>query len=135
MWSWSVWQVWRHVGLFCALCPGFEMVKCGSYPGLQLCDNNVSSSYGAAQCQGYSGGCQGSSSNSCWANHMWSGFQPGVSTAQVYILNNGSLIANGCGNNGICSILDSFTVRCVLDLEYKTSADYWFAAVRQVREL
>jgi len=41
--------------------------------GLQLCDANASSSYGAAQCNSKGGGCQGSSGNYCYPNHIWSG--------------------------------------------------------------
>ena len=49
----------------------------GSYPGLQLCDG-ASSSYGAARCGGFGGGCQGaaygnSSALNCYPNDVWSG--------------------------------------------------------------
>ena len=113
--SWSVWQVWHHMGLFCALCPGFEMVKCGSYPGLQLCDNNASSSYGAAQCQGYSGGCQGASNNSCVPDAFWASTLRSADNYEHAWLDHGVLYtARGSGTH----LTIAYSVRCVLDLAY-----------------
>ena len=38
---------------------------------MQLCDRYESSKYGAAQCDGLSGGCLGASPNPCWPHVLW----------------------------------------------------------------
>lgn len=86
--------------------------------GLQLCDNNASSSYGAARCDYLNGGCQGSGNSSCWPNHIWSGLFLASGYYQGFALNSGGLKSTGiCDGAGHCINTNAFAVRCVLDLK------------------
>jgi len=92
--------------------------------GLQLCDYQPSSSYGAAQCRGYSGGCQGAATgnsdvNNCYPHIVWTVSKTDI-YHQGYRLYGGVLgYASGtcsAGMYGKCTLPYALSVRCVLGL-------------------
>jgi len=87
----------------------------GSYPGLQLCDYNASSTYGAAQCQWFIGGCQGAAvgtgnATHCYPYGLWSSSEG--SGAGSYT--NRELVGGAYANTYTRSVAGAFGVRCVL---------------------
>ena len=96
------------------------LVLISGYYGLQLCDSQASSSYGAARCYYLAGGCQGAALNTNWANkcypyHLWSGTPSGAEYWSPN-LNAGSINLTGACGTGHCPVSLTFSVRCVLDL-------------------
>ena len=88
---------------------------------LQLCDAYESSKYGAAQCYALAGGCQGASSTNCYPDSFWSatvfdsaGYHRG------FYLTGAATFGISCSEaGGKCPNTHSFTVRCVLDLNFR----------------
>lgn len=93
------------------------MTKCGSYPGLQLCDWAASSSYGAARCDSLGGGCKGGANNNCYPYILWSGKQVSSTYSWSPELAQGRFFEyNGKAGH---IITQAMSVRCVLDLQTK----------------
>ena len=82
--------------------------------GLQLCDANASSSYGAAQCSWLTYGCQGAIGLHCWPYWVWSTLVSSKGKAYDRVLNSGSFTFDA---NSPHEITFAFSVRCVLDLK------------------
>ena len=85
-------------------------------PGLQLCEQMASSSYGATQCLWLFGGCQGSIDPSCYPYHLWSGIRASEGVYYLAELVGGTLSMTGACATGRCSSTYTGSVRCVLDL-------------------
>ncbi len=87
---------------------------------LQLCDREASSTYGAAQCQPFYGGCQGAAiglnwNGNCYPITIWSS-SPAQSIGYHYAYDfSGGSFYNPHGTSGHFVTL-SLSVRCVLDL-------------------
>ena len=77
---------------------------------LQLCEWGASSSYGAAQCGGFGGGCQGSYNTNCNPDSFWSNTKTDIGYHSRSYLNSG-IYGQGGEPDG-----NAFSVRCVLDL-------------------
>lgn len=87
-----------------------------SYPGLQLCDG-ASSSYGAARCNSFAGGCQGaaygnSSALNCYPNDVWSGTRASSTEYYDFPLDGGVM------TRVLRPPVNAYSVRCVPDLDY-----------------
>ena len=71
---------------------------------------SASSSYGAAQCGGFGGGCQGSYNTNCNPDSFWSNTKTDIGYHSRSYLNSG-IYGQGGEPDG-----NAFSVRCVLDL-------------------
>ncbi len=103
-----------HILLLCAVSWICSMQH--SYPGLQLCDG-ASSSYGAARCNSFAGGCQGaaygnSSALNCYPNDVWSGTRASSTEYYDFPLDGGVM------TRVLRPPVNAYSVRCVPDLDY-----------------
>ncbi len=81
--------------------------------GLQLCDTDNSSFYGAAHCARLTSGCQGSYNNHCRPYGLWSG-APYSLEYWSPLLSSGIFYLSEACDTGHCPDLFSFSVRCLL---------------------
>ena len=94
---------------------GFGESTCIPSQGLQLCELYESSKYGAARCLSLSGGCQGAADNgNCYPYGLWSS---SLSSTDCYT--NRELGYGSFESVYVRHITYAFSVRCVLDLEYR----------------
>ncbi len=86
---------------------------------MQLCEQQASSTYGAARCGSYNGGCQGASKHYCYPYHVWSGVRATEGVYYLAELVGGTLTMAGSCGSGRCPSGYTGAVRCVLDLQIK----------------
>ena len=99
--------------------------------GLQLCEANESSKYGAVQCSGLDGGCQGAyywTDAGCWPYGLWSGSKG--SSSGSYIVREFDKGAYIFAPTRL--VTHAYSVRCVPDLECRPLA---CSSAKQVRVL